>query len=101
MPAPPNQQSSGPQANTVALACPLPLPQVLLMFEYLHAQDIVYRDLKVGRRAGGRVTILPSMPGRPAAQPLTSRATSQLTPHLRPSPSSPRTCCWMSGATLS
>lgn len=54
VPAPPNQQSSGPQANIVALACPLPLPKVLLMFEYLHAQDIVYRDLKVGRRAGGR-----------------------------------------------
>lgn len=72
MPAPSNQQSSGPRASTVARACPLPPPQVLLMFEYLHAQDIVYRDLKVGRAAGPagrRVTILPSTPGRPAAYP--------------------------------
>jgi serine/threonine protein kinase len=26
--------------------------EVLLMFEYLHAQDIVYRDLKVSGRQG-------------------------------------------------
>lgn len=41
-------QQAGPHR-----ASPSPL-QVLLMFEYLHSQDIVYRDLKVGaKRAAG------------------------------------------------